>query len=143
MRNSYNTLAVLLLLLAGSACDMVWPEQSPQYWYKVQNHTRETLEVTLDPDPATSHATSTMRWTVAPGKTANVWGSSGSTEEGMVFDFEKKHPRMQSFRQVLMKGNGMLNQPKTDFTLTKHWTYHKIKAYEASYTLTVSESDFY
>ncbi|GAB2529808.1 hypothetical protein [Rufibacter soli] len=130
--------------LVFSGCDLLWPDKEPHYTYKIKNDTTENLQVRLELDAAAVQLTGNpiLESVISPGQSMTVWSRSGSTDEGMVFDFEKAKPRMSYFKSLFVTGTRQFSNPKTDFTASRNWQYRKEKSYEATYSLTITAADF-
>jgi len=132
-------LPILLALLLFS-CERL-ADREADYRYKIENATTSTVEVvvTIKQNPSVVVQGDPNRYyTLAPGGTAEVWASSGFTNEE-VYDEERKN-KVIYWISVTATSNG--RQAVSNLNSTGRWRYSKEGRYKATYTLSLAQDDF-
>lgn len=126
-------LSAILLLVSCTAF-----EKEPEYAYKVYNNTTYAITVRANLKYPTIGSGS-LTEVIPAGETQTLWiDYTGEKGEG-VMDIERKS-QLSPFDSFLVQRD-VVSSSK-DFLETRRWQYKKEKNYRATYTLTVSDSDF-
>jgi len=138
----------ILALLASSlsSCESMFDnifDRHPDYDYLIHNGGTDTIYVAIEPkaSPSTIIHGIPPRYTyaIAPGAIKEVWSTSGLVD-GLVFDEEKGNTELYWFKVVSAVREDVATRKFLNDT--GRWIYKKEKNYKATYTLTLTDSDF-
>lgn len=131
--------AIFFLATILISCDNGIFEKHPTYSYEIKNNTNVPLTVQIT-SPIIITTTTPITYTIDNSATRGVWTDTEYHNDSWVYNRERANKLVTGFRiESLSKGNAVF---KSNPNNTKRWSYNKKKAYEATYTLTVEETDF-
>ena len=127
----------LILLLLLTSCEELF-DKNPTYSYRIKNNTSKLVEVRLTPQ--TLGNKDILITKIEAGATRGVWTTTDYDDEGWVYNREKHRKEFLEFKiQSIIKEGAFL---KSNPNETKPWVYEKTNSKNATYILTVEETDF-